>query len=87
MNPYTLEKPNMATTAKKKPAAAAGSTAALRVVSKSPLGELRRAGLVFGPTATVIALADLTEDQADAIRAEPLLDVTDTVIESEAAKA
>lgn len=64
-----------------KSAAPAGSTAALRVVSRSPLGAMRRAGLAFDATPQVVALCDLTPEQAEAIRAEPLLDVSEVEIE------
>lgn len=63
------------------PAAPAGSTKALRIVSKSPMGTLRRAGLEFGTEPQLIALADLTADQLAAIEAEPLLDKTEAEIE------
>jgi len=76
----------MATEKKVKSAAPAGSLLALRVVSKSPLGTMRRAGFVFEASAQVVALADITPEQAEAIRAEPLLDVTETEIEPPAAK-
>lgn len=68
----------MATTINTKRAAPANSDAALRIVSKSPMGTFRRAGLVFGPEPTVVRLADLTPDQAKSIDDEPLLDVTET---------
>lgn len=61
----------------KKTAAPAGSKQALRVLSKSPMGALRRAGFVFDATPQTLALADLTPEQEAAIRAEPLLDVTE----------
>lgn len=79
----------MATDKKLKFAAAAGSLAALRVLSLSPLGTLRRAGLVFDATPKLVPLASITQEQVDAIRAEPLLDVTDAELEPEpkAAKA
>ena len=70
-----------------KTAAKADSPAALRVVSKSPMGTFRRAGLVFGPEPTFVRLAEITPDQAKSILAEPWLDVTETTVEAEAAKA
>lgn len=76
----------MATDKKVKSAAPAGSLLALRVVSKSPLGAMRRAGLVFDATPQVVALSDITPEQAEAIKAEPLLDVTETEIDPPAAK-
>lgn len=79
----------MATDKKLKLAASVGSLLALRVVSKSPLGGIRRAGLVFDTAPQLVPLASITQEQADAIRAEPLLDVTDAELEPEpkAAKA
>lgn len=75
----------MATDKKLKSAAPAGSLLALRVVSKSPLGTMRRAGLVFDATPQLVPLADITPEQAEAIKAEPMLDVTETEIEPPAA--
>jgi hypothetical protein len=63
---------------KPKMAAKADSNAALRVVSKSPMGGFRRAGFLFGKEPTVLRLADLTVEQEQAIREEAMLDVTDT---------
>lgn len=62
-----------------------GKTAALRVVSKSPMGAFRRAGYTFTAEPTVIPLAELSAEQVQAIRATALLDVTET--ETEPAKA
>jgi hypothetical protein len=79
----------MATAPKTAPktAAPAGGTAALRVVSKSPMGTLRRAGLVFGTQPTIVLLSEITPEQAKSIKAEPLLDVTDTTAEAAAPEA
>lgn len=83
---YTLPESRMAAAKKTPTAETTGASAALRVVSKSPLGQLRRAGMVFGAEPTVVLLAGLSEQQIAALLAEPLLDVTDTVVEPEAAR-
>jgi hypothetical protein len=44
----------------------------LRVIARNPQG-MRRAGRYWGPAAETVSLADLTEDQAEAIRGEPAL--------------
>lgn len=62
-------------------------TQALRVVSKSPLGTLRRAGFVFGAEPVTLPLAELSAEQEQAIRAEPLLVVTEIELEAAAPQA
>jgi hypothetical protein len=59
------------------PAPKAAAAAGLRVVSKSPLGTFRRCGFVFGLQPVVLPLSQLTAEQIDRLRAEPMLDVTD----------
>ncbi|MGK2898376.1 MAG: hypothetical protein ACSLE9_06785 [Burkholderiaceae bacterium] len=71
----------MATSIKNARKPAGPATKGLRVVSKSPLGTLRRAGLAFGPSPTVVPLDSLTAEQVDAIKGEPLYDVTEVDIE------
>ncbi len=49
---------------------------ALKIVSRPE--SFRRAGYAFTGAATTIPLADLTDDQVAALRAEPQLVVVDT---------
>lgn len=55
---------------------------ALRVVSKSPMGNFRRAGFVFTTEPTLIPMASLDKAQMAAIKATPVLDVTETTMEA-----
>lgn len=57
------------------PSAAGDATKGLRVIAKRD--GFRRAGHVFSGEAKVLALSDLTEEQADAIRAESMLVVSE----------
>jgi len=66
---------------KKRPAAGPADKA-LRVTAKRP--SFWRSGLEFGATPRVVSLADLTPEQAEAIREEPMLVVED--VDAEAAK-
>ena len=61
----------MATTPKKEPA--------LRVVAKRE--GFRRIGRRFGGDAQVIPLSELKKGEAEALRAEPMLVVTDTTVD------
>lgn len=45
----------------------------MRVAVTAPGGPFRRAGFAFGPEPVEIAIDDLTEDQAKALKTEPLL--------------
>lgn len=56
-------------------------TVGLRVVSMSPSGVFRRAGFTFSRLPVVVPMSLLTPEQADAIRATPMLDVTEVDIE------
>ncbi len=67
-------------TAKPKMAAQAGSKAALRVVSLSPQNGFRRAGMFFTNSPTILVLSELTQEQVDKIKGEPMLDVTETTL-------
>jgi hypothetical protein len=66
-----------ASTASSSATAGNGKSAALRVVSKSPMGTFRRAGFTFGRIPVVVPLSLLTAEQVEAIRTTPMLDVTD----------
>jgi Mu-like prophage FluMu N-terminal domain len=67
----------MAKNDKAKPAGAA--TKGLKVIAKRD--GFRRAGHVFSGEAKVLPLSELTEEQADAIRAESMLVCTEVEIE------
>jgi hypothetical protein len=60
-------------------------TAALRVVSTSPMGPFRRAGYTFTAEPTVLPLADLSAEQVRAIKGTHWLDVTEVEIDPPAA--
>lgn len=69
----------MATT-KAKPAGSA--TQGLKVIARA--ASFRRAGHVFTGEATVIQLSELTVDQVEQLKAEPMLVVQDVEIKAEA---
>lgn len=58
--------------------AAGPANVGLQVVSSSD--GFRRAGFAFGREPRVLALADLTPEQVDAIKAEPMLAVVEVEI-------
>jgi hypothetical protein len=62
-------------------APASQSTHGLKVTSKQP--GFRRAGRAWSTTATVIALSELTVDQVELLKAEPMLSVKAVVLEDE----
>lgn len=64
-----------------KPAAESGSRAAIKVISRP--AQFRRAGLVFTSEPRTIPLADLTEEQLEALRAETNLVVVDVELPAE----
>lgn len=72
----------MATKKPQAPAAAGPATRGLKVVSRRP--SFCRAGRQFTGEPTVIPLSELTEDQVDALKAEPMLVVQEVDIEPEA---
>lgn len=69
----------MATT-KAKPAGSA--TQGLKVTARAD--HFRRAGFAFTGEARVIPLSDLTDDQVEQLKAEPMLVVQDVEIKAEA---
>jgi hypothetical protein len=53
---------------------------ALVVSSRSPMGSFRRAGREWTRESITLPLSELTDDQVKALRNEPMLVVSDTVI-------
>ena len=77
----------MASTKQSKQAAAKrpdGNADALSVTAKPE--RFYRAGILFTRQATVVALADLSDEQVDALMNEPNLVVVETTLAAEAAK-
>lgn len=62
-----------------KPKGAGPASKGLSVVARAQ--QFCRAGLRFGPEATVVPLNELSEEQAEAIRGEPMLVVAEVDIE------
>jgi hypothetical protein len=48
-----------------------------RISVRSPGGPRRRGGIAFGPVAVELLLDALTEDQAAAIAADPMLEIAE----------
>jgi len=69
----------MATANKTK--AAGPSTRGLKVIARAP--SFRRAGHVFGAEAKTIPMSDLTDDQVDLLKAEPMLVVQEVDVDPE----
>lgn len=69
----------MAGITSKKDKAAPVAADRVLVVRTRYLKEFRRAGFVFGLAPRTIRIDELTTDQLEAIRAEPMLTVTDGV--------
>lgn len=63
------------------PAAAGPATRGLKVVSRRP--SFCRAGRQFTGEPTIIPLSELTEDEVDALKDEPMLVVQEVDIEPE----
>jgi hypothetical protein len=61
-------------------AVALAAVAALRIVSLSPQGTFRRAGLTFGREPQFVPLASLTAEQVERLKAETMLAVTETTM-------
>lgn len=66
----------------KKKAAAKKRVPAITVRTAKPKSHFRRAGLDFTNDVLTIAIADITDEQLEALRAEPMLVVEDTEIEA-----
>lgn len=67
-----------------KPKAAGSADKGLKVTARTD--HFRRAGHVFTGEARVIPLADLTEEQAEQIKTEPMLVAQEVDIEADAKK-
>lgn len=68
----------------KTPRAAGPSTKGLKVTSRP--AAFRRAGYAFSGEPTVIPLSDLSEEQLEALRTDPMLVCAEVDIEVDAAK-
>lgn len=60
----------------------AASTAGLEVISTRD--GFRRAGLIWGKKPAVIPLADLSQEQIDMLKSEPILSVREVELDTEA---
>jgi hypothetical protein len=74
----------MATAQKTTSEKTAAGVPAITVTSRSPMGSIYRAGRQWGPTDVTVPVSEFKKEQLDALRAEPLLVVSDTTIDTPA---